>query len=422
MKIETKCLHAGYEPKNGEPLVMPIYQSTTFKYDSSDHLADLFDQKVMGHMYSRITNPTVSFVEQKIAALENGADAVLTSSGQAAIMLAFFNICKAGDHILSSTSIYGGTVNLFQNTFKRFGIDVTFFNPDDSEENIQKLFRAETRVYYGETIANPTLNIFDVEKHARIAHKNGVPLIVDNTLATPILCRPIDFGADLLIHSTTKYMDGFATVVGGAVVDSGKFDWTNGKFPEFTEPDESYHGTVYSRDYGNLAYTAKARFQLMRDLGIIPSAQSVFVLNTGLGSLHVRMERHSQNALAAAEYLEVHAQVEEVMYPGLKSSRYHELSKKYMPDGQSGVVTFRIKGGRKAAQVFMDSLQLAKIVVHVADARTIVIHPASTTHRQLTDEQLIESGVTPDMIRLSVGIENIEDILADLAQAFERIK
>lgn len=419
MKPETKCIQEGYKPQNGEPRVLPIYQSTTYKYDSSEHLGKLFDLEAPGHMYSRISNPTLECVENKIAALESGVGAMLTASGQTASLISILNICQAGDHVVSSASIYGGTFNLFAVTMKRFGVDFTFVDVDATEEEIQKAFTPKTKAVFGETIANPALTVLDIEKFANVAHKNGVPLIIDNTFATPVLCRPFEFGADIVIHSTTKYMDGHATVVGGVIVDSGKFDWTNGKFPSFTEPDDSYHGVVYTRDFGNAAYITKARVQLMRDLGSIMSANSAFILNLGLETLALRIERHSQNALAVAKFLENNEKISWVNYPGLESNKYKPLTDKYLPKGASGVVSFGIKGGKEAAVKFMDSLKMAAIVVHVADARTSVLHPASTTHRQLTDEQLVEAGVTPDLIRMSIGIEHIDDILDDIKQALE---
>lgn len=419
MRPETKCIQEGYKPENGEPRVLPIYQSTTYKYDSSEHLGKLFDLEAPGHMYSRISNPTLECVENKIAALEGGVGAMLTSAGQAASLISILNICQAGDHVVSSASIYGGTFNLFAVTLKRFGVDFTFVDADASEEEIQKAFTPKTKAVFGETIANPALTVLDIEKFANIAHKNGVPLIIDNTFATPVLCRPFEFGADIVIHSTTKYMDGHATVVGGVIVDGGKFDWTNGKFPSFTEPDDSYHGVVYTRDFGNAAYITKARVQLMRDIGSIMSANSAFILNLGLETLALRIERHSQNALAVAKFLENNDKISWVNYPGLDSNKYKSLTDKYLPNGASGVVSFGIKGGKEAAVKFMDSLKMAAIVVHVADARTSVLHPASTTHRQLTDAQLVEAGVTPDLIRMSIGIEHIDDILDDIKQALE---
>ena len=417
-KIETKCLQEGWKPKNSEPRVLPIYQSTTYKYDSADHLAGLFDLTAPGHMYTRISNPTVEFVENKIASMEGGVGAMLTSSGQAANLAAIFNICSAGQNFISAATIYGGTVNLFAVTMKRMGIEVRFCTPDMTDEQINALFDENTRCVFGETVANPALNVFDIERFAGIAHAHHVPLIVDNTFATPVLCRPFEFGCDIVVHSTTKYMDGHATVVGGVVVDSGNFDWTvDGKYPELTEPDESYHGVVYTEMFGKAAYITKARTQLMRDLGITPQPLAAFLLNEGLDTLAVRVERHCANALAVAKYLEADKRVTWVNYPGLESSPEHERAMKYLPKGCSGVVSFGVKGGRDAAVKFMDSLKLASIVVHVADARTCVLHPASTTHRQLTDEQLVDCGVLPDLVRFSVGIENVEDILADIDQA-----
>lgn len=421
MKTETKCIQSGYTPGNGEPRVLPIYQSTTYKYDSSEHLGKLFDLKAEGHMYTRISNPTVACVEQKIAELEGGAGAMLTSSGQAASLIAIMNICKAGDHVVSSSTIYGGTFNLFEVTLKKFGISFTFVAPDANEAEIRAAFRPETKAVFGETIANPALTVLDIEKFAKIAHENNVPLIIDNTFATPILCRPFEFGADIVIHSTTKYMDGHAMVLGGAIVDSGKFDWTSGKFPELTKPDESYHGVVYTRDFGSAAYITKARVQLMRDLGSAMSPMSAFLLNVGLETLALRVERHSENALKVAEFLEKNDKISWVNYPGLSDSPYKALADKYLPRGTSGVISFGIKGGKPAAVKFMDSLKMAAIVVHVADARTSVLHPASTTHRQMNDEQLVEAGITPDLIRMSVGIEHIDDILGDIKQALEKL-
>lgn len=420
-KVETKCIQEGYKPKNGEPRILPIYQSTTYKYDSSEHLGDLFDLKVDGHMYTRISNPTVAAVEEKIAALEGGVGALCTSSGQAASLFAIFNIASAGDNFVSAASIYGGTINLFAVTMKRMGIEVRFAKPGMSDSEIDALFDERTRAVFGETLANPSLDVFDIERFAGIAHKHGVPLIVDNTFATPVLCRPFEFGADIVTHSTTKYMDGHASVVGGAIVDSGKFDWkASGKYPELTEVDESYHGVVYTRDFGEAAYITKARVQLLRDIGATPNAMGAFLLNLGLETLALRIRQHSENALKVAEFLEKDERITWVNYPKLTSSKDYALAEKYLPDGASGVISFGIKGGRDAAVKFMDSLKLAAIVVHVADARTSVLHPASTTHRQLTDEQLEAGGITPDLIRMSVGIENVEDIIADIRQALEQ--
>jgi len=420
MRIETKCIQEGYKPANGEPRVMPIYQSTTYKYDSSEHLGKLFDLQVEGHIYSRISNPSCAFVEDKIAALEGGVGAMLTSSGQSAAFLAVFNICGAGEHIVSASSVYGGTYNLLAVTMKRMGVEVTFVDATASEEELQKAFRPNTKAMFGETLANPALSVLDIEKFARVAHANGVPLIVDNTFATPILCNPIAYGADIVMHSTTKYMDGHASTIGGVIIDSGKFNWDNGKFPELTTPDESYHGVVYTRDFGAAAYLAKARVQLMRDLGVVQSATVAYAINQGIESLHLRMERHSANALTIAKWLEADERISWVNYPGLESSPYYAAAQKYLPKGQSGVISFGIKGGRETARQFMDGLELATLVVNVADSRTIVIHPATTTHRQMTDEQLLAAGVTPDLIRFSVGIENVDDIIDDIKQALEK--
>lgn len=421
MRIETKCLHEGYHPQNGEPRVLPIYQSTTYKYDSTEHIGQLFDLSVDGHMYSRISNPTVAAVEEKIAAMEGGVGALCTTSGQAATLISVLNIMKAGDHLISAASIYGGTINLFAVTLKRFGIECTFVDPEATEEEIQKHFKENTRAVFGETIANPSMVIFDIEKFAKIAHKNNVPLIVDNTFATPVLCRPFEFGADIVTHSTTKYMEGHAVQIGGAIVDSGNFDWTNGKFPELTEPDESYHGVIYCENFGKGAYIAKARVQLMRDIGAYPSANAAFLLNLGLETLPVRIERHCRNAEKVAEYLSKSDKIEFVNYPALKENKYHGLCEKYLPLGCSGVISFSIKGSRETAVKFMDSLKLASNEVHVADIRTCVLHPASSTHRQLTDSQLTAAGITPGLIRLSVGIENVEDIIEDIEQALKNI-
>ncbi|MGN2371167.1 O-acetylhomoserine aminocarboxypropyltransferase/cysteine synthase family protein [Clostridium cagae] len=421
MKIETKCLHEGYKPKNGEPVALPIYQSTTYRYDSTEAIGKLFDLTAEGHMYSRISNPTVGAVEDKIASLEGGIGALCTSSGQAASLISILNILKAGDHIISAATIYGGTINLFSVTLKRFGIECTFVDPDSSDEEIEKEFRENTKVVFGETIANPAIAIFDIERFAKIAHKNNVPLIIDNTFATPILCRPIEFGADIVIHSTTKYMDGHAVQVGGVIVDSGNFDWTNGNFSEFTEPDESYHGVIYSKDFGKSAYITKARVQLMRDLGAYIPANAAFLLNLGLETLSVRIEKHCRNAEKVAEFLSSNEKVEFVNYPTVKGNKYEDLARKYLPNGCSGVVSFSIKGSRENAIRFMDNLKLAENVVHVADIRTCVLHPASSTHRQLTDEQLVSAGITPGLVRLSVGLENIDDILEDVKQALDQV-
>lgn len=421
-KIETKCIQSGYKPENGQPRVLPIYQSTTYKYDSANHLGDLFDLKAPGHMYSRISNPTLECVESKIADLEGGVGAALTTSGQAANLLAILNITSSGQNFVSISSIYGGTINLFAVTLKRLGIEVRFATPEMTDSEIDALFDENTRLVFGETIANPALNVMDIEKYAKIAHKHNLPLFVDNTFATPILCRPFEFGADVVIHSTTKYMDGHATVVGGCVVDSGKFNWSNGKFPELTEPDESYHGVVYTKQFGANAFITKLRVQLIRDFGVAPSAMNAFLLNLGLETLHLRMERHCENALKVAKFLESNEKIAWVNYPKLESSKDFDLANKYLPKGACGVISFGIKGGREAAVKFMDSLKLAAIVVHVADARTCVLHPASTTHRQLTDEQLVDAGIGADLIRMSVGIENAEDIINDIKQALDEVR
>lgn len=417
-KIETKCVQSGYEPKNGEPRVLPIYQSTTYKYDSSEHLAQLFDLTAPGHMYSRISNPTLECVESKLADLEGGVGAMLTSSGQAANLTAIFNITSCGQNFICSSAIYGGTINLFSVTMKRMGIEVRYVNAAMSDEEILSKFDENTRCVFGETVANPALEIFDIERFASLAHSKGVPLIVDNTFATPVLCRPFEFGADIVTHSTTKYMDGHASIVGGALIDSGKFDWTvEGKYPELTQPDDSYHGIVYTESFGAAAYITKARVQLMRDLGVPQQPITAYMLNLGLESLPFRMERHCANATEIAKRLEKDSRVEWINYPALESSPDHELFKKYLPNGCCGVISFGVKGGRAAATKFMDSMKLGKIVVHVADSRTCVLHPASTTHRQLTDEQLVAAGITPDLIRLSVGVENVEDIWKDIDSA-----
>ena len=416
---ETVCVQAGWKPKNGEPRVLPIYQSTTFKYDSSEKMARLFDLKDSGYFYTRLQNPTNDAVAEKIAKLEGGIAAMLTSSGQAANFYAIFNICEAGDHFVCSSTIYGGTFNLFGVTMKKLGIDVTFVDADADESTIDAAFKPNTKALFGETIANPGMNVLDIEKFARIAHKYGVPLIVDNTFATPINCRPFEWGADIVTHSTTKYMDGHALTVGGAIVDSGNFDWESNaeKFPGLTRPDESYHGLTYTKSFGKMAYIQKATAQLMRDFGAIQSPQNAFILNIGLETLHLRMERHCKNALAVAQWLEKNPRVAWVKYSGLESDKYHKLAQKYMPKGSCGVLAFGLKGSRQDAIDFMDRLKMICIVTHVADARTCVLHPASHTHRQLSEEQLIEAGVAPDLIRLSVGIENVDDIIADISQA-----
>ncbi|MDD2461574.1 MAG: O-acetylhomoserine aminocarboxypropyltransferase/cysteine synthase family protein [Kiritimatiellia bacterium] len=415
---DTLCVQAGWQPKNGEPRVLPIFQSTTFKYDSSELVGDLLDLKVPGHFYTRLSNPTAEAVESKIAALEGGVGALMTASGQAASLIAILNLCGSGDHFIASGAIYGGTTNLFSVTLKKLGIEVTYVDPYASDDAIQAAFRPTTRAVFGETIANPALTVFDIERFARVAHANGVPLIVDNTFPTAVLCRPFAFGADIVTYSTSKYLDGHAVSLGGMIVDGGRFDWrASGKFPGLTEPDPSYHGTVYADAFGPSAFIVKARAQLMRDLGAAPSPMNAFLLNLGMETLHLRMERHCRNAEAVAAFLERHPDVTWVNYPGLPASKDAALVKKYLPRGTCGVIAFGIKGGRAAAVRFMDSLKLAAIVVHVADARTGVLHPASTTHRQLTDAQLAAAGIGPDLVRLSVGIEDAADIIADLDQA-----
>ena len=417
-KIATKCIHAGYTPKNGEPRQLPIVQSTTYKYDSSVEMAKLFDLEASGYFYTRLQNPTNDAVAAKIAALEGGVAAVLTSSGQAANFFAIFNICSAGDHVVASSAIYGGTFNLFNVTLRKLGIEFTFVNPDCTEEELNAAFRENTKAVFGETISNPSLQVLDIEKFANAAHAHGVPLIVDNTFPTPINCRPFEFGVDIVTHSTTKYMDGHATQVGGVIVDSGNFDWTKSdKYPGLTTPDDSYHGVTYTERFGKGAYITKCVVQLMRDLGSIPGPQNAFLLGLGLETLHLRMERHCENALKVAEYLKNSDLVSWVSYPGLPGDEQYDIANKYMPKGTCGVISFGVKGGREAATRFMDSLRLASIVTHVADAKTCVLHPASTTHRQLTEEQLNECGVKSDLIRLSVGIEDVEDIIADIEQA-----
>lgn len=422
MKQDTKCIHAGYQPKNGESRMIPIIQSTTFKYDTSEDMGKLFDLEASGYFYSRLQNPTNDFVAAKIAALEGGTAAMLTSSGQAANFFATFNIASCGDHIIASSSIYGGTFNLFNVTMRKMGIDFTFLNPDASDDEIQAAFKPNTKAVFGETIANPALTILDIERWANIAHKNGVPLIIDNTFATPINCRPFEWGADIVTHSTTKYIDGHDATVGGCIIDSGKFDWLAHveKFPGLCTPDESYHGITYAKKFGKEgAFITKCTAQLMRDFGSIQSPINAYMINLGIESLPLRMEKHCQNAQKVAEFLNENNKIEWVNYPGLKNNKYYELATKYMPNGTCGVVSFGIKGGRKTAEAFMKNLKLAMIATHVADARTCVLHPASATHRQLTDEELVACGVSPDMIRFSCGIENSEDIINDLKQALE---
>lgn len=421
MKLSTICVQGAYRPKNGEPRVVPIVQSTTYKYDSSVEMGDLFDLKKSGYFYSRLQNPTCDTVAAKIAMLEGGVAGMLTGSGQAANFYAVFNIAGAGDHIVSSTAIYGGTYNLFNVTLRKLGIDFTFVSPSATEEELAAAIRPNTKAIFGETISNPSLEILDIEKFARVAHKAGVPLIVDNTFATPINCRPFDFGCDIVTHSTTKYLEGHASTVGGAIVDSGNFDWEAhaDKFPGLTQPDESYHGLTYTKAFGKMAYMTKATAQLMRDLGSIQSPQNAFLLNLGLETLHLRVPRHCENAQKVAEWLEANPKVNWVNYCGLKSSKYYDQAQKYMPNGSCGVIAFGLNGTREEAIEFMDRLKFICIVTHVADARTCVLHPASHTHRQLTDEQLREAGVAPDLIRLSVGIENVSDIIADIEQALQ---
>lgn len=421
LKKESICVQGGWAPKKGEPRVLPIYQSTTFKYDNSEQMARLFDLEDSGYFYTRLQNPTNDAVAAKIADLEGGVGAMLTSSGQAANFYAIFNICQSGDHFITSNTIYGGTYNLFGVTMKKLGIECTFIDPEWDDEKIEAAFRPNTKCFFGETISNPGCQVFDIERFAKIAHAHGVPLIIDNTFATPINCRPFEWGADIVTHSTTKYMDGHATAVGGAIVDSGNFDWNAhaDKFPGLCQPDESYHGLTYTTAFGKMAYMTKATAQLMRDLGSIQSPQNAFLLNLGLETLHLRMPRHCENAQAVAEFLSKNEYVEWVNYPGLKENKYYELGQKYLPDGSCGVIAFGLKGNKEDAIRFMDQLKMICIVTHVADARTCVLHPASHTHRQLSDEQLREAGVAPDLIRLSVGIENVEDIIADIQQALD---
>ncbi len=419
--IGTKCVQEGYSPKSGEARVLPIYQSTTFKYEDARTMGDLFDFNASGHFYTRLSNPTVEAVEKKICALEGGVGAMLTSSGQAATTAAILTICKAGDHIVSSSSIYGGTFNLLGTTLAKLGITTTFISPDSSDIEIESAIRPETRLIFGESVANPALTVLDIERFAKVAHKNHLPLFVDNTFPSPVNCRPIEWGADVVLHSTSKYLDGHAMSLGGCVVDSGNFDWT--KSPRHTDmcaPDESYHGLVYTEKFGKAAFIAKARAQMMRDIGMAMSPMNAFLLNVGIETLHLRMPVHCSNALAVAEFLLSNPKVAWVEYPGLKNNRYHALAGKYMPNGTCGVISFGIKGGRGAAEKFMESVRLAAPVIHVADVRTCVLHPASTTHRQLSDKQLEECGVTPDLIRMSVGIEYVGDIIADLEAALEK--
>lgn len=422
-KKETICIQGGWQPGNGEARVLPIYQSTTFKYSTSEEMGKLFDLEAEGYFYSRLQNPTCDAVAQKICDLEGGAAAMLTSSGQSATMLAVTNICEAGDHVVCAAKVYGGTSNLLGVTLKRFGVEVTLVDQDDPEEELEKAFQPNTKAVFAETVSNPAGVVLDIEKFARLAHSHGVPLICDNTFATPINCRPFEFGADIVTHSTTKYMDGHAMAVGGCIVDSGNFDWNAhaDKYPGLTTPDESYHGVVYTERFGKKAYITKATAQLMRDMGACQSPQNAFLTNIGLETLHLRVPRHCENALKVAKYLENHEKVEWVEYAGLESSKYYELAQKYMPDGVCGVLSFGPKGGKEGAMRFTNALKMISIVTHVADARSCVLHPASHTHRQLNDEQLMEAGVLPDLIRLSVGIENVDDIIADLEQALQAV-
>lgn len=422
MKLDTLCVQGAYKPKSGEPRVIPIVQSTTYKYDSSEAMGDLFDLKTSGYFYSRLQNPTCDLAAAKIALLEGGVAGMLTSSGQAANFYAVFNIAQAGDHVVSSSAIYGGTFNLFNVTMRKLGIDFTFVSPFATAEEIQAAIKPNTKCIFGETISNPSLDVLDIETFADVAHKNGIPLIMDNTFATPINCRPFEFGCDIVTHSTTKYMEGHASTIGGAVVDSGKFNWEqNDKFPGLTTPDESYHGLTYSKNFGEAAYITKATVQLMRDLGSIPAPQNAFLLNVGLETLHLRMARHCENAKRVAEYLKNNDKITWVKCPMLSDDEQYKIAEKYMPNGTCGVVSFGVKGGREAATKFMDNLKLAAIVTHVADARTCCLHPASTTHRQLSDKELAECGVTPDLIRFSCGIEAAEDIIEDIQQALDKI-
>lgn len=421
MKQDTLCVQAGYEPKNGEARVLPIVQSTTFVYDSADTMGKLFDLEAEGCFYTRLANPTLNAVASKIAALEGGVGAMLTASGQAASLISITNICKAGDHVIASAAIYGGTFNLFNKTLRDLGIAFDFVSPVITAEGLDKAFKPNTKAVFIETVTNPSLDVVDIEMFSKVAHAHHVPLIVDNTFATPINCRPFEWGADIVVHSTSKYMDGHAVALGGVVVDSGNFDWTQGDYPMLTTPDETYHGVVYTEQFGKAAYITKCCTHLMRDFGAQQSPQNAFLLNLGLDTLALRMERHCSNALAVAQFLENHDKIEKVDYPGLKSNKYYEVAQKYMPGGTCGVISVFVKGGKEGAVRFMEGLKLAKIVIHVADARTCVLHPATTTHRQLTDQQLIDAGIAPNMVRLSVGIEHPDDIIADIAQALEQV-
>ena len=421
MKIDTLCVQAGYEPKNGEPRVVPIAQSTTFVYDTAETMGRLFDLEEEGFFYTRLGNPTLDAVEKKIAALEGGVGAMLTSSGQAASLISITNICKTGDHVIASAAIYGGTFNLFNKTLRDLGIDFDFVEPDITADELDKAFKENTKAVFVETLTNPSLDVVDLQMFSNVAHAHHCPLIVDNTFATPVNCRPFEWGADIVVHSTSKYMDGHAVSLGGCVVDSGNFDWTKGDYQMLTTPDETYHGVIYTEQFGKAAYIVKARTHLMRDYGTQMSPQNAFLLTLGLDTLHLRMRRHCDNALALARFLESHDKVEKVNYPGLESNKYYTVAQKYMPNGTCGVISIFVKGGKEGAVRFMEGLKLAKIVIHVADARTCVLHPASTTHRQLSDQQLIDAGIAPNMVRFSVGIEDPEDIIADVAQAFEQV-
>ena len=422
-EIETKCIQEGYVPSDGEARVLPIYQSTTFRYDSVDTLGDLFDLKTSGHFYTRLSNPTNEAVEKKLTALEGGVGAMVTASGQSASLIAITNIAGAGDHIISASAIYGGTFNLFNVTLRKLGIDTTFVDVNATPEEIQALVRPNTKAIFGETVTNPSLDVLDIEKFAAVAHQNGIPLIVDNTFPTPVLCRPFEFGADIVMHSTSKFLDGHAVVLGGAIVDSGRFDWqaSADRFPGLTQPDASYHGIVYTDMFGRAAYITKARTQMMRDFGTQMSPMSAFILNMNMETLHLRMQRHCENAQRVAEYLQQHEKIAWVNYPGLPDNPYYSLARKYLPNGCSAVIAYGVKGGKTAAKKFMEHLKLASLEIHVADIRTCCLHPASTTHRQLTDEQLAQAGVGPDLIRMSVGLENVKDIIADIEQALQAV-